>query len=273
MTDAASKHHAPDAAPVPVRARLWEQGEAGVTVRHGFFTRRGGVSTGLFASLNVGLGSGDEPEHVAENRRRARAVLGAWGLYTPYQVHGAAVVEVADPTMARMKADAAITRRPGLAVGVVTADCVPVLIAAAGKGIVGAVHAGWRGAVAGILEETVAAFDRLGAPAEELAAAVGPAIAQESYEVGEEVREATCAAWPAADTFFRPAARAGRWLFDLPGFVAARLRQAGVKRLEVLELDTYRDEARFFSYRRSTHRGERAYGRQLSAILMRPEGG
>ena len=118
-----------------------------------------------------------------------------------------------------------------------------------------------------------AAFDRLGASAAELTAAVGPAIAQESYEVGEEVRQAACATWPAAAMFFRPSARTGRWLFDLPGFVAARLRRAGVERLDVLGLDTYRDEARFFSYRRSTHRGERAYGRQLSAILLRPDGG
>ncbi len=273
MTDTADGPAGPPAAPVPVRARLWAEDEGGLGIRHGFFTRRGGVSTGPFASLNVGLGSGDDPDHVAENRRRACAVLGARGLYTPYQVHGTAVVEVTDRTMERVRADAVITRRPGLAVGVVTADCAPVLIAAARAGIVGAIHAGWRGAVAGIIESTLAAFARLGASVGELAAVVGPAIAQASYEVGEEVRTAACAAWPRAASFFRATARADRWLFDLPGFVAARLRRAGVETVAVLALDTYRDEARFFSYRRSTHRGETAYGRQLSAILLRPEDG
>ncbi len=273
MTGLADKHRDPAPAPVPVQARLWAAGAAGAAIRHGFFTRQGGVSTGLFTSLNMGLGSGDDPDHVAENRRRAQAALGAQALYTPYQVHGVAVVEVTDPMMARVPADAVITRRPGIAVGVVTADCTPVLIAAPGKGIVGAVHAGWRGAVAGIMEAAVATFDRLGAPASTLTAALGPAIAQDSYEVGEEVRKAACTAWPAAERFFRPSARADRWLFDLPGFVAARLRRAGIKRLEVLGLDTYRDETRFFSYRRSSHRGERAYGRQLSAILLPPVGG
>ena len=273
MTEAGGRPVAPPEPPVPLRARPWDEDEAGGRIRHGFFTRQGGVSRGPFASLNVGLGSGDDPDHVAENRRRAGIALGARRLYTPYQVHGTTVVEVTERTTTRARADAVITRRPGLAVGVVTADCAPVLIAAPRAGIVGAVHAGWRGAVAGVIEATLAAFARLGAPAGDLVAAVGPAIGRDSYEVGEEVRAAARAAWPGADAFFHPAARADRWLFDLPGFVAARLRRAGVTRLAVLGLDTYRDEARFFSYRRSTHRGETAYGRQLSAILLQPEGG
>lgn len=237
-------------------------------VRHGFFTRRGGVSQGVFTSLNVGLGSGDEPAHVTENRRRAAAALGARDLYTPYQVHGADVVVVEDPAMDRMKADGVVTRLPGLAVGVVTADCVPVLIAAPARGIVGAVHAGWRGAVAGVVEATMAVFRRLGAAAEELVAAIGPAIRQDSYEVGEDVRAAVLDRTAGAEYLFVPTDRAGHWRFDLPGFVRHRLEFAGVGRIADLGRDTYRDEEAFFSYRRSTHRKESAYGRQLSAILL-----
>ncbi len=238
-------------------------------VRHGFFTRRGGVSQGVFASLNVGLGSGDDPAHVAENRRRAAAALGAQALYTPYQVHGADVVVVEDAAMDRVKADAVVTRLPGLAVGVVTADCVPVLIAAPARGVVGAAHAGWRGAVAGIVEATVAAFARLGAQPGGLVAAIGPAIRRDSYEVGEDVRAAVLDRDPRAGALFAPSDRAGHWLFDLPGFVRRRLRRAGVGRIADLGRDTLGEEELFFSYRRSTRRGEPAYGRQLSAILLR----
>ena len=234
-------------------------------VPHGFLGRRGGVSVGTIAGLNVGHGAEDDSEAVAENRRRAvAAVLPRARLATVYQVHSPDAVEVREPWPheARPRADAMVSDRPGLLLGVVTADCAPVLLADREAGVIGAAHAGWRGAHGGVLENVVAAMERLGAARPRIAAAVGPAIAQPSYEVDTRFREAF-----AADDgrFFAPG-REGHWQFDLEGYATSRLHAAGVGTVDRLGLDTYADEARFFSYRRATHRGEPTYGRQFSLI-------
>ena len=240
-------------------------------VPHGFLGRRGGVSQGTVAGLNVGHGAEDDSAAVAENRRRAvTAVLPGAELATVYQIHSAEAVQVVEPWpfAERPRADAMVTDRPGLLLGVVTADCAPVLLADPDAGVVGAAHAGWRGAHGGVIASTVAAMERLGAARDRIVAAVGPAIGQPSYEVDAAFREA----FEAADDRFFAAGRAGRWQFDLEGYVVARLRHAGVGTVEPLGLDTYADEARFFSYRRATHRGEPSYGRQFSLIAV-PDGG
>ena len=234
-------------------------------VAHGFLGRRGGVSQGTIAGLNVGHGADDASEAVAENRRRAvSAVLAGAQLVTVYQVHSPDAVEVREPWSHadRPRADAMVTDRPGLLLGVVTADCAPVLLADRAAGVIGAAHAGWRGAHGGVIESAVAAMERLGATRERIAAAIGPAIAQPSYEVDAGFRQAFT---PDDERFFAPG-REGRWQFDLAGYVAARLRAAGVGTVDGLGLDTYADEVRFFSYRRASHRGEPTYGRQFSLI-------
>lgn len=234
-------------------------------IPHGFFGRRGGVSQGLIAGLNIGHGAEDESEAVAENRRRAiEAVLPGARLATVYQVHSPDVVEVREPWPheGRPRADAMVTREPGLLLGVVTADCAPVLLADREAGVIGAAHAGWRGAQGGVLENTVAAMERLGARRSSIAAAIGPAIAQPSYEVDATFREN----FSAADEQFFAAGRAGRWQFDLEGYATRRLAAAGIGTVERLGLDTYLAEDRFFSYRRATHLGEPTYGRQFSLI-------
>lgn len=239
------------------------QGLAGVP--HGFLGRRGGVSKGIIAGLNVGHGADDDVEAVSENRRRAiAAVLPGAPLATAYQVHSADVVEaiVPWPQDQRPHADALVTRHPGLLLGIVTADCAPILFADPAAGVVGAAHAGWRGAHRGVIENTVAAMERLGASRSHIVAAIGPAIAQPSYEVDAAFR-ANFGAHD--DRWFLPG-REGRWQFDLEGYVATRLTAAGVQRVEPLGLDTYADEGRFFSYRRATHRGAPNYGRQISLI-------
>ncbi len=230
--------------------------------RHAFCTRRGGVSRGAYATLNCSLTSGDDPGHVAENRRRAAAAAGAPATLALYQVHGAEVVtaEAAWPDTARPRADAIVTGVPGLALGIVTADCAPVLFADP-AGIVGAAHAGWRGAVAGVLEATVAAMQALGASA--ITAAIGPCIGARSYEVGADLRDAVLAAGP-AERFFADA-RPGHWLFDLGGYCAHRL--AGLCRVERVVADTLADEARFFSHRRRTLAGGGPLGHQLSVVV------
>lgn len=235
---------------------------------HGFLGRRGGVSAGVVAGLNVGLGSGDEDTAVAENRRRAgAAVLPGAPLVACYQVHSPDCVTVAEPwsDAARPQADALVTDRPGLLLAVVTADCTPVLLADREAGVIGAAHAGWKGAIAGVTDRTVAAMQALGARPERIAAAIGPTIAQASYEVDEGLR-ARFLAEDAANARFFVAGKPGHWQFDLPGYVAARLVRAGVGRVENLALDTYAAPDRFFSFRRATHRGEAAYGRQMSLI-------
>ena len=234
-------------------------------IAHGFLGRRGGVSLGTIAGLNVGHGAEDDSEAVAENRRRAvAAVLPGAKLATVYQVHSPDAVEVCEPWPhdERPRADALVTDRPGVLLGVVTADCAPVLLADHEAGVVGAAHAGWRGAHGGVLANVVAAMERLGARADRIVAAVGPAIAQPSYEVDARFREN----FTADDERFFAAGHEGHWQFDLEGYVAARLRAAGVGTVDRLRLDTYADEGRFFSYRRATHRGEPTYGRQFSLI-------
>ena len=237
-------------------------------VAHGFLGRGGGVSTGMLASLNVGIGTSDDPAVIVENRRRAaEAVLPGAALVSLYQVHGEKTVNVTVPFAAdaRPRADGMVTDRPGLLLGILTADCAPVLLADRAAGVVGAAHAGWKGALAGITDSTIAAMERLGARRNRIAAAVGPCIARSSYEVDDAFARRFAAADPANERFFAPA-RQGHHQFDLEAYVAHRLAAAGVLRVEAMGLDTYADEARFFSYRRATHRGEPDYGRLISLI-------
>ena len=236
-------------------------------VPHGFLGRRGGVSGGILEGLNVGTGSSDDRDAIAENRRRAvAAVLPGAELASVFQVHSADAVYV-DRAVShdqRPKADAMVTDRPGILLGILTADCAPVLFADREAGIIAAAHAGWRGALAGVTDNTIALMERLGAKRERIAAAVGPCIAQDSYEVDQAFRDRFVDADGENARFFR--ARPGeRPHFDLPGYVAQRLRAAGVT-AEILGLDTYADPGRFFSFRRSTHRGDPDYGRQISLI-------
>lgn len=239
---------------------------------HGFFTRQGGVSPGIYASLNGGTGSRDDRANVTENRRRMAETLGVAPdhLVLPFLVHSPDAVVVTAPftDADRPRCDGLATRVPGLALGVTGADCGIVLLADAEAGVVGACHAGWKGAVYGVLESTVAAMLSLGATAPGIAAVLGPTIACESYEVGPEFRERVVARDAADSVFFVPAARPGHHHFDLPGLIVHRLRGTGVGRVVDLALDTYADEARFFSYRRATHRGEPDYGRLVGAIAL-----
>ena len=241
-------------------------------VRHGFFTRKGGVSGGIYASNNCGFGSGDDPDAVATNRARtaARIDVAPERLVTLHQIHSATAIEVDAPwpREANPRADAMATREPGIALGVLGADCVPVLLADAEARVVGAAHAGWKGALAGVVEAAIAAMVRLGARVDRIAAGIGPAIAQRSYEVGPEFPAPFLARNPSDATFFCPAQNPGRFLFDLKGYVAARLDEAGVRHAGMLPHDTCAEERLFFSYRRATKRGERDYGRLLSAIAL-----
>ncbi len=237
-------------------------------VPHGFLGRRGGVSQGVVAGLNVGLGSQDDPAAVAENRRRAAAaVLPGAPLASLYQVHSADVVRVnaAYPDAERPHADALVTERPGLLLGILTADCAPVLFADAHAGVIGAAHAGWKGALAGVTDATIAAMEKIGARRDRIAAAIGPCIARTSYEVDEGFLARFTAVDPENERFFA-SGRDGRYQFDLEAYVTHRLAAAGVARVEALGLDTYAQSDRFYSYRRATHKGEPDYGRQISLI-------
>lgn len=241
-------------------------------VRHAFFTRRGGVSRGLYTSLNCGRGSGDDPADVEANRARAMAALDlpASALFTNHQVHSATVVvieEGADPED-RRRADAFVTARPNVALGVLAADCAPVLFAAPDDGVIGACHAGWRGAVGGVCEATVDAMIELGARPDGIRAAIGPCIGFESYEVGPEFPEPFVVQDRQNARFFEQAAREGHFLFDLSGYLARRLSALGIGEVFRLDCDTCRDEANFFSYRRSCQRQQPDYGRQLAAITL-----
>ena len=246
---------------------------ADLPAAHGFFTRRGGVSVGPFASLNCSLSGQDDRTAVLANRAAAAAALGATQLVGVTQVHGTICATVTDPWEpgAGPRADAMATGVPGLALGIVTADCAPVLFADAQAGIVGAAHAGWRGAVAGILESTIRAMVALGAQADRIAAAVGPCIHQPSYEVGADLRDAVLGAGDdarfVAARFFTTGIRPGHWQFDLPGYCAARLRQAGLAAAAIVAADTRPDEARFFSHRRRTLAGGGPIGHQISIIV------
>ena len=241
-------------------------------VRHAFFTRDGGVSTGLYEGLNGGTGSSDKPEHIAENRARMAAAVGVKPEHflTAYQIHSPDVVvaETPWPQDARPKADAIVTKVPGLAIGISTADCGPVLFADPHARVLGAAHAGWRGAFGGVIESTLAAMERLGADRARVVAAAGPMISQPNYEVGQELVDRFLAADPANARFFVPAARPGHVLFDLPGYVVSRLEAAGVGQIENLAVCTYGNPSQFYSYRRSTHRAEPDYGRHINAIAL-----
>lgn len=237
-------------------------------VPHGFLGRRGGVSVGAVAGLNTGLGSDDDPEAVAENRARAvAAVLPGATLVGVYQVHSPDCVVVSVPwsDAERPHADALVTDRPGLLLGILTADCAPVLLADREAGVVGAAHAGWKGALGGVIANTVAAMVALGARPERIAAAVGPCIAQMSYEVDESFAARFLALSSDTARFFAPGKPDHRQ-FDLEGFVASRLAETGITRIEPLGLDTYGDADRFYSFRRATHRREAAYGREIALI-------
>jgi YfiH family protein len=245
--------------------------DAQTGVRHAFFTRQGGVSEGIYASFNQGLGSKDQSGHVLQNRRRAARHLGVEfrSLLTGYQVHSARTLTVDRPFASRPpEGDAIATATPGLACGALAADCAPVLIADAEARVVAAVHAGWKGALGGIVASAVAAMTALGARPERMVAAVGPCIGPKSYEVGLEFLEQFTAGAPGAGRFFQPGVAADKRQFDLPGFVLDRLSQAGVGASEWIGLDTYADADRFYSNRRALHRGEADYGRLLSAIML-----
>jgi YfiH family protein len=224
-------------------------------IRHGFFTRDGGVSGGLYASLNGGIGSGDAAAHR---------------FVTAHQIHSPQVVvaETPWPAEARPRADAIVTRMRALAVGVTTADCGPVLLADPKAHVIGAAHAGWRGALAGVVEAAVDTMEQLGAERGQIRAAIGPMIRQSNYEVGPDLVARFGAEDPASSRFFAPASRDGHALFDLAGYIGARLTRAGIRQIEDVGLCTYADAGRFFSFRRTTHRAEADYGRHVSAIAL-----
>jgi hypothetical protein len=242
-------------------------------VSHGFFTRNGGVSSGIYDSLNVGLGSSDDPEAVRENRKRIATALGVASdrLAHCYQVHSPVVVTLREPFATeapRPHADALVTAMPGLALGVTVADCGPLLFADPQARVVGAAHAGWKGAFTGVAEATLAAMEALGARRGAVLAVLGPSIRRESYEVGPEFVARFCEGRPENARYFTPSPKPGHAMFDLPAYTGDRLRAAGVGRFIDLGLDTYADEARFFSYRRTTHRREPDYGRMMAGIAL-----
>lgn len=260
----------PDAATLPVVESAALASLPGVA--HAFFTREGGVSSGLYRSLNGGLGSSDDRAAVLENRLRmaARLGLGDDRLALPWQVHSAeaCAATAAWPRESAPRLDGVATATPGLAAAVMVADCCPILFADPDARVVAAAHAGWKGAIGGVIEATLVEMEALGARRAETVAALGPCIRQPSYEVGPEFAARFTAEDPDNARFFAPAARPAHAMFDLAGYVVARLRGAGLKAVDDVGLDTYPDEARFFSYRRATHRGEPDYGRQIAAIAL-----
>ncbi len=245
---------------------------SGPNIRHGFLTRQGGISQGVYASLNCGPGSGDDPKHVAQNRVRALSLAGLpeLSLVTAYQIHSAevAVVDEVWPHEYRPRIDAMVTRRKGVSLGILTADCAPVLLADSQAGVIGAAHAGWRGALAGVLEAAVKSMRELGANPEDIAAGIGPAIAQESYEVGPEFPLPFLAENETNAKFFVPGREAERSQFDLAGYVAEKLARLGIGRIETAYFDTCAERDRFFSHRRMVREKEADYGRQISVIGM-----
>jgi YfiH family protein len=240
-------------------------------LRHAFFTREGGVSGGIYESLNAGIGSNDDPAHVAENRRRMAEQMGVAPAHflSVHQTHSSDVVVASEPwpSASRPRADAIVTRSEGLAIGASAADCGPVLLADPNARVIGAAHAGWKGALTGIVESTVDAMEKLGADRNGIIAAIGPLIRQQSYEVGGEFVERFIEADAENGVFFLPAAREGHAMFDLAGYIRMRLENAGVLMIDDIGVDTYSDP-RFFSYRRSVHRKEPDYGRHVHAIAL-----
>lgn len=239
-----------------------------LSARHAFFTRAGGTSAGVYASLNGGVGSSDAPEAVAENRRLMAQALGVAPahLLVPFQIHSADCRIVEAPFVERPRCDALATATQGLALGVTGADCGMLLLSA--PGVIGAAHAGWKGALDGVIEATLSAMERLGARRQSIHVALGPTIGPDSYEVGPEFRARFVDAAADHARFFARARREDHFMFDLPAFIAMRVERAGVAGFENLGLDTYADEARFFSYRRCTHRKQADYGRLVSAIAL-----
>lgn len=241
-------------------------------IRHAFFTREGGVSQGLYAGLNGGLGSDDDPAHVAENRRRMAEHLGVApeDFLSLYQIHSplALTVEAGWDRASRPQADAMVTVKPGLALGVGAADCGPILFADPKAKVVGAAHSGWKGAIGGVLEATIAAMEAQGAERSRILVALGPMLSQRNYEVGPEFHAQFVARDAGYARFFAPGTRADHPHFDLPGFIVSRLEAAGVAAIDNPGLCTYADETRFYSYRRKTHRGEADYGRLIAAIRL-----
>lgn len=240
-------------------------------LKHGFFTRKGGVSTGIYKSLNCGPGSNDVPENVRTNRHRVIAALDGGELATAHQVHSPDVFVVEGGMPAeRPKADALVTKTPGILLGILTADCGPVLFADPEARVAGAAHAGWKGAFTGVLANTVAAMEALGAQRGRIQAVLGPCIAQESYEVGPEFYERLCSAADRNADFFLPSRTGGeKWMFDLPGYVLDALAATGIRTAAALQRDTCAEPENFFSYRRTTLRKEADYGRQISVIGLK----
>lgn len=253
--------------PDPIRAQALENERTS----HGFFTRSGGTSKGIYLGLNVGLGSDDERASVLENRRRVAQAMGVGEerFVTVYQVHSCDVIEVTKPwgNDERPRLDAMVSKTPGLAIGVMTADCGPVLFQDAQNGVIGAAHAGWKGATSGILENTISAMEALGAKRETITTVLGPTISRENYEVGSEFVENVISLDSKNDVYFTPSSNEGHAMFDLPGYIVDRLKASGVQASWTGNC-TYREEDRFFSYRRKTHRNEADYGRQVSVIKL-----
>jgi len=245
---------------------------AGQGIKHGFFTRQGGVSSGVLSSLNCGYGSTDSSENVTENRNRAMAKIACTAdhLNTVYQVHSPDVAVADGPWSLddRPKADAIVTRQKNLAIGILTADCTPVLFADPENGVIGAAHAGWKGALGGVLENCVRVMVEKGADRNRISAAVGPCIHQKSYEVGPEFHQSFVAAMASNEQFFEPSKRDQHFQFDLPGYVRSLLEKLDLQQIDDVGVDTYCDKERFFSYRRTTHQHETEYGRGLSAIIL-----
>jgi YfiH family protein len=237
-------------------------------IAHGFFGRQGGVSEGIFASLNCGPGSGDVREHVIENRSRVRKALGGEKLLTLYQIHSPNAVIADEPWEQGPQADALATNVPGLALGILTADCAPVLFADSKARVIGAAHAGWKGALTGVTDSVLAKMESLGADRARISATVGPCISQANYEVGAEFIARFAQVDAGNNRFFVPSDKANHWRFDLEGYVVHRLREAGVANIEPLSACTYARADDFFSFRRTTHRAEKDYGRQVSAIVL-----
>lgn len=255
--------------PAPLRSALLGTPEKD-RIAHGFFTRKGGVSDGIYRGLNVGSGSNDDQDRVRENRRRVAETLGAplSSLVTVHQVHSPDVITVTAPIVGpRPQADAMVTGTPGIVIGSLSADCGPVLFADRTAKVIGSAHAGWKGAVTGVLENTIEAMIALGARRDRIQAVLGPTIGPENYEVGAEFYDRFVGINPSYERFFRPSSNDGHKMFDLWSFIIARLEEAGVQ-ASALRQCTYADEEQFFSYRRTTHRGEPDYGRQISAITI-----
>lgn len=242
-------------------------------IKHGFATREGGFSDGLFSSLNCGFGSGDDKQVVAKNRAKVAEAMGVAKdrLLTVWQWHSADAIEAQESwdVLKPPEGDALVTKVPGIALGILTADCAPLLFADEGAQIIGAAHAGWKGALTGVTDSTITAMEKLGAKRENIVAVIGPTISRSVYETGPEFSQRFIEADQNNEQFFKPSERAGHSLFDLPGYLLKRLRAAGIKQAQDVQTCTYSDEQRFFSFRRTTHRKEADYGRQISAIALR----